>query len=329
MKIPKAAIFSILERLGLEPTDKEDYFLIRCPACGHKEMYMYKKGNRMVCNRQNKCGATYKFYDFIKESNIISTDEIKKEAALKLFDGEEDDKVEERNLEIPDGVKYFAETTEGLFRDIAFNYLQKRGIPQSRINNLGYVYEPSSMYNKTVFFPFYEDGVLVFYVCRDYTGTRFRYSDDGTKTPVRYLNPKGGGAGNYVYSIDDIEEGGDVFIFEGLMDALMLEHQVGTAMMKAHLSSTQASKIWNRMPGRVILVPDTDKAGQEALKRNISMIGKYKPPSLNSEILVYDIPKPYKDLNESGIHEIDINDCKPYSKMRALELFDWKIKAPL
>lgn len=331
MKIPSEAMKNVLESIGLEPEDKGSYFIVRCPACGHKESYLYKKSNKIQCNRGNKCGATHVLSDLLREHKSSIQ---KYRAASKLFNEESEADIREKQtteIEIPEGVTFFNEdgNSDSIFRRQAHSYLHSRGIPESNVNLLGYIYEPQSLYNKTIFIPFYENGSIVFFICRDYTGKRKVWSEGGESSPLRYINPKGASASNFVFNHDRIREGGAVFIFEGLMDALSLDEQVGTSMNKAHLSREQASKIWNRAPGRIILVPDTDNAGQNALKSNIATLGRYKPPSLDTDILVYDIPKPYKDFNETGRHSIDINECEPYSKMRALQMFDWKIKAPL
>jgi len=326
MKIPRRALFEVLERIGLEPEDKGDYFLVRCPSCGHKEMYLYKKSWRMTCNRQNKCGTVLNVYDYIKEFKDLKVGSVQLEKATELF---EEEKKEKEKILLPDGVRFFSEANSGIFRDRAMQYLLGRGIPEARALQLGYIYEPNTFYDKTILFPFYEDGIFVFFVCRDFTDKRFKKNSIGEFEKVRYLNAKGGDASRYVFNVDGIEEGTDLFVLEGIIDALSLEKQAGTATLKSFLSKTQASKIWNKAPENVILVPDNDKAGRKSLLKNVAMLERYKPPSLNSRVLVYKIPKEFKDFNETGMHSIDINECHPYEKADALKLFDWKIKAPL
>ncbi len=327
MRIPREAMFGVLERIGLEPEDKGDYFLLRCPSCGHKEMYLYRKSSRMTCNRQNKCGEILNVYDYIKEFKNLDISTVQLEEASKLF--EEEKEKDEEEFIFPEGMGFFAETKKGIFRDRAMSYLLERGISSVRALQTGYIYQTSSLYDKTIFFPFYENGNFVFFVCRDFTDKRFKRNSVGELERLRYINPRGKNSGEYVFQIDEIKEDGNIFIFEGLMDALMLDEQTGTASLKSFISKTQASKIWNKAPGKIILVPDNDKAGRKSLIINVAMIERYRPPSLKSEVLIYDIPKQYKDFNDTGLHFIDIKKCHPYEKSRALKLFDWKIKAPI
>lgn len=328
MKIPREAMFGVLEKIGLEPENKGDYFLLKCPSCGHKEMYLYKKSSRMTCNRQNKCGTVLYIYDYIKEFKV-NVNEVQLKKANKLFEEEKDEDEEETEIVFPEGMSFFSETKTGIFRDRAMSYILKRGLSQLRTLQLGYVYQPNSLYDKTIFFPFYEDSAFVFFVCRDFTEKRFKRNSVGNLERLRYINPKGKNASNFIFQIDEIKEKGDIFIFEGLFDALMLDNQVGTASLKSFLSKTQASKIWNKAPKNVILVPDNDEAGRKSLMTNVAMLERYKPPSLKSKVLIYKIPKQFKDFNETGLHFIDINECHPYEKAEALKLFDWKIKVPL
>ena len=44
----------------LQPIDKGRYWLMRCPACGRREAYLYKGSCTLRCNRLNKCGFSYK-----------------------------------------------------------------------------------------------------------------------------------------------------------------------------------------------------------------------------------------------------------------------------
>jgi len=199
-------------------------------------------------------------------------------------------------LTLPDGLHFFSETKKGIIRNQAYNYLKNRKIPEETIEDFGYIYEPGSEYNKMIFIPFYEEGKLVYYLTRDFTGTNF----------LRYNNPKGLNSKQFVYNIDKIED--TVFIFEGVFDAIMLKEQVGTAMLSADLGKQQAIKILSKAPSTIMFVPDNDEAGKNTLEKNIKLILKYKPPSLKLKILIYYL-QDVKDFGETGKDFIDINDC--------------------
>ena len=214
----------------------------------------------------------------------------------------EEKKDEDFPLVLPDGITFFYEKKDGIIRNQAWNYLVQRGIPEENIIKLGYIYDPSSEFNKRIFVPFYENNILVYFIARDFTG----------KNIMRFKNPKGLDSKNFVYNIDEIHD--DVFIFEGLFDALMLKEQIGTAMLSADLGVEQIKKIWDTAPKRIIFVPDNDETGKRTLSRNIDLAVKYKPPSLHTEILIFRIEEKFKDFGESGENYIDINKCVRYNK---------------
>jgi len=328
-RIPSNILYNILERNGLEPTDKNKYFLIRCPACNHKEAFLYKDSTSIICNRRNKCGYTEDLFDFLKESrglnkiNVLQElgEEIKEELEITEYDEPEPE------LEIPKGIKFFFEVKSGIMRDQAYNYLKTRNIPDENIEKLGYIFEPSSYFNKTIFFPFFENNTLRYFTCRDWTGKRITITDDGKKKQVRYLNPKGISANKFLFNYDEIKEGEEVFLFEGLMDALSLKDQVGTAYIKATVSNSQASKIWEKLPSKIILVPDNDKAGIDNIKRNYNVLFKYKPPSHDAEVLIYSLPDYVKDFNETGENYIPSSKAKTLKQFLFKKSLEWKRKA--
>lgn len=296
---------SVLEELGLSPTDKGQYFLIRCPSCGKKEMFLYKSSKKMICNRRNKCGTEINLKDFLKENQKLSFENIQVK----------NENPKEAKLVIPNGLKFFTEKGRGFAKINALKYLVSRKIPISNIKKLGYIFEPGTLYNNTIFFPFWENSSIVYFTTRDFTGRRFIQKEDGRKEALRYIAAKGLNSHDFVFNIDEIEEGKDLFIFEGLLDALSLEEQVGTAMVTSTLGDKQAIKIWERSPGRIIIVPDNDRAGQENLIRNYRKLLFHRPPSLsNVEVLKYDLPNGFKDFNETGEHFIDIKECSSVKK---------------
>lgn len=296
----------VLDELGLNPTDKGQYFLIRCPSCGRKEMFLYKSSKKMICNRRNKCGTEIDLKDFLRENRSLSVENI----TVK-----NEERKQETNLVIPEGLKFFTEKGSGFAKMQALKYLVSRNIPKKNIKKLGYIYEPGTLYNNTIFFPFWESSSIVYFTTRDFTGRRFIYKDGEEKEPLRYIAAKGLNSHDYVFNIDEIKEGGDLFIFEGLMCALSLENQIGTATMTSTLGDKQAIKIWDKAPGRIVLVPDNDKAGRDNLIRNYKKLLFHRPPSMSDiEVLKYDLPDGIKDFNETGKHSININKCKEIKK---------------
>jgi DNA primase len=205
-------------------------------------------------------------------------------------------------LEIPTGLNWLRDSTTGVIARQAYHYLTKRNVPLNVIDELGYVFDSNSVFNKMIFIPFYEEGKMVYFVCRDFTDKHY----------LRYNFPPLLNSKNFVYNIDKIEE--TVFIFEGIFDAFMLKDQVGTAMLSQHLGSEQAIKILDRAPKNIIFVPDNDETGEETLDSNIKLLLKFKPPSIDLNIMVYKIKKG-KDFADTGDNHIELKKCKEWKRL--------------
>lgn len=231
------------------------------------------------------------------------------------------------SLELPEGLIFFSDgNPESRTYKLAKIYLHKRNIP---LDGLGYIYDPKGDFKTTfhnrIFIPFYEDGELVYYICRAFDNSS-----------LRYKNPKGVDAGNYVFNIDNLQD--DIFIFEGVFDAMSLTGgQQGTAMLSNKMKQIQITKILDRAPKRIIFVTENDinpiaiEVGRRNLFNNIKDFIKYKPLSLNIEFLIYNIPKGYKDFNEfsvkTGTNYINIENCIPWKQQKFdLTKFKWSGK---
>jgi hypothetical protein len=295
---------NVLENAGLDPEDKGSYFKFICPSCGHKEAYAYKDSNILLCSRRDKCNYKKDILSFIKEEGLTKKDILKdlskknvKEEILKV----------NKELILPEGLTFFYEKPEGIIAKKAFNYLKKRNISEDYIYKLGYIYNPEGRFGFSIFIPFYENNELVYFITRSLEGG------------LRYNNPQGVDGRNFVLNYDNIQYKGDVFIFEGVFDALSLRKQVGTAMLTSSLSKEQVSKIYEKAPKNIILVPDNDDAGKASIKRNIDILNLYKPPSLDINFYIYNILKE-KDFNElsinNKIYEINLKDCIEYKNLR-------------
>jgi len=213
-----------------------------------------------------------------------------------------------KSIELPEGMNFFFEANpDSRTYKIAKKYLDDRSIP---IGDLGYCYDPKGdlkeSFHNRIIIPFYEQGRLVYYIARTFE----------KDNEFRYKNIHGIDAGNFVFQIDKLKE--DVFIFEGVFDALSLqEPQVGTAMLSNKLKQTQITKILNTAPKRIVFVTENDKnetaikAGKRNTEWNLKTMMKYKPPSLNIKFYTFSPPEEYKDFNEysykTGKHFIDID----------------------
>jgi|GEM_PF-5311020 DNA-directed RNA polymerase subunit M/transcription elongation factor TFIIS len=306
-KVSESLVKNVLEHAGLEPEDKGAYFRFNCPSCGHREAFNYKTSPLLVCSRRDKCGYSENIFNFIKQEGLYKKD-IVKEIGKSDFRKEVVETSEE--IELPEGLTFFQEKNSGLIAGKAFKYLkEERALSEDAIYQLGYVYNPKGRYGFSIFIPFYEDDKIVYFITRSLE-----------KTSLRYNNPKGIDGNNFVFNYDNIPYKGNIFIFEGVFDAMSLRSQVGTAMLTNSLSITQASKILERAPKNIIFVPDNDEAGVRSVYKNINTLMFYRPPSLDINIYIYNIPSK-KDFNDyskdSGKFNISLDEC---------ELYDGRIK---
>jgi hypothetical protein len=300
-KVSHGVVRKALEAYGLEPEDKGDYYRFTCPACGHREAFNYKGSPLLICSRKEKCNYSDDIYNFIREQGLVKKD------ILREFDKEEyrEEVVKvHKDIELPEGLTFFQESDGGIVYNRAFKYLKERAIPEDNIYSLGYVYNPEGKFGFSIFVPFYENGNIMYFITRNIDGSGLRYN-----------NPKDVDGRNFVFNYDNIEEGSNVFVFEGVFDAISLKEQVGTAMLTSNLSASQASKILEKAPKNIVFVPDNDEAGDKFLNKNIKTLNKYRPPSLDINIYIYRVENG-KDFNEEAIntgkHHIYLNECEAW-----------------
>jgi 5S rRNA maturation endonuclease (ribonuclease M5) len=201
----------------------------------------------------------------------------------------------------------------GLFGKVAYKYVQDRDLDEYYYPTLGYVYNPSSTYHKRVIIPFFEEKKLVYFISRSIEKDAF----------LRYITPSKLDSKNYLFNIDNINE--EVVLCEGTFDSMSLTRdQASTCLLSADISTKQLEKLFDKKVKKIIYVPDSDETGRIKMDKNISKILTYCPYT-GLDIYVYNIPKPYKDLNElkigTGKNYILYKECEKYGE----NLFSKKI----
>ncbi len=283
---------------------------INDPISNDNKLRLYINPEKsMFFNQREQIGGN--FSGFVAEYLGISHTEVAS-LLIREYSSKEDLKglkikeiVEvKKELDLPEGLVFFENKPDGLFRNKAAKYLRQRGIP---LDGLGYVYKTHSEFHKRIFIPFYENGRIVYFLARAFDGSK-----------LRYKNPKNVSASNVVFNIDKIED--EVFIFEGVFDAMSLKSQVATCMLSSNLKREQAIKILDRMPERIIFVldndqkPETRKIIEKNLHKNINLLMKLKSFSLNLKIYTFRPPEEYKDFNDyyvaTGTDFINLDDCE-------------------
>lgn len=321
MKIPKQLIVKFLEN-NFEVKKTSDPSEVRVNS-----IFKEDKKFHVYINLDKSCFSDYKNNNqsggmdwFISEFLDINRNEVFPYLVKEYgFQGmysiiENIKKEEEPNTIIDDFLKneniVWFNTTEklGAFGKKALKYIEDRRICEEYISTMGYIYDENSPYDKRLIVPFFEEEKLVYLLARDITG----------ESKLRYKNPPKLDSKSFVLNIDKIED--ELVIFEGAIDALSLNpKQIGTAMLSADLGTKQIIKIMNKGVSKIIYVPDSDKTGAEKMNKNISNLFYYYPPSVNLEIFIYNIPKPFKDFNElkmnTGKDFISYDECEVYKKL--------------
>ncbi len=299
--------------------DKELHFNSPFVNDGKKRLYVSVDTGRWFDQKEQRGGN--KFENFVAEYLGVSSKEAietlrKDYSSGDVFDyieqpTEETPKKEAIHLDIPEDVIFFGEVEElDCFGKQALEYIENRKINP---NGLGYFSTIKGGFWKRVFVPFYENGKLVYFIARSFDENE----------PMRYKNPPDMNASSSVFNYDKIYD--DVFIFEGVFDALSLDFpQVGTAMLSSVIKEEQAKKIMEKNPKKIILVPDKDKKIKtritilENLLKTYDKLIKYKKYKQNVSFFMYTVPDGYKDFNEykkaTGKGNISFEECKEFKK---------------
>jgi hypothetical protein len=300
--------------------DKELHFNSPFTNDGKKRLYVSVENGRWFDQKEQRGGN--KFENFVAEYLGTSAKEaieiLKKDYSNgDVFDYLEENtenviiKKETINIDIPEDVVLFGEADElDCFGKQALEYIEGRKINP---NGLGYFSTIKGGFWKRIFVPFYENGKLIYFVARSFDENE----------PMRYKNPPEMNASSAVFNYDKIKD--DVFIFEGVFDALSLDFpQVGTAMLSSVIKEEQAKKIMGKNPKNIILVPDKDKKIKtkviilENLIKTYDKLMKFKKYKQNVSFFIYMIPDEYKDFNDykkaTGKGNISFDECKEFKK---------------
>lgn len=131
---------------------------------------------------------------------------------------------------------------------------------------IGSVKDPAKKYNlsRRIIIPTYEDGKLVYFQARDYTG----------KSELRYKNPpKELQLKSIIVPFYDLILPNEIlFISEGPWEAIQYS---GTYMLGPVISDRQIFKIKKKNPKAIYFVPDNDETGRRKLIKNLGHIKSF------------------------------------------------------
>lgn len=162
-----------------------------------------------------------------------------------------------RRLSLPGS---YSNTFRGMDGEQALRYLISRNISAGTIAayDVGYCARSGDKYSGRVIIPIYEDGVLVNFQARDYTGEQ----------EPRYTGPssKDGARANCLFNLERPANSGVLFLVEGPMDALRMP-EFAVSLLGSGWNDTKRNKILSVKPTTIILCLDNDAAGQEAKRQ--------------------------------------------------------------
>ena len=314
MKIPSSLIQSfVTTEFNPRTTSSGEYVI-------HSPFYDDKKG-KLYINKESgvwidfKGGEQGNFLKLVKEYLDLSS----YQEAIKYLVTNYDLRYEEKEDEIisPDNrkimidfiknekIKLFGKGDNlGIFGKIAYNYAKSRKLDESYYPTMGYIFNPGSKFDRRVLVPFFENGKIVYFIARAIDKTN----------KLRYLCIEKLDSKDFVFNIDKINE--EVIICEGVFDAASITvDQPATCLLSADIGINQLTKLFSKKIKRIIYVPDSDRTGKLKMDRNIKKFITYCPYD-GLEIFVYNIPSPYKDLNElkiaTGKNYILKKECYEY-----------------
>ena len=146
-------LYSILSRYHLEPADKGNYYVVKCPVCGHKEAYIYKPeystSERLFikCNREKNCGEVTGIFDLIlQEEGLTPLEGYKFLAELVGVDPELSESTErefKKREVIKEAYELFKESLFSREGQETLEYLKgKRGYTEEEIKRAGLGHYP-------------------------------------------------------------------------------------------------------------------------------------------------------------------------------------------
>jgi len=128
-------------------------------------------------------------------------------------------------------------------------------------------------YANRVIIPFYEPGKMVGYAAIDILGCEAWLRNHPGKCKEEYrkvLHPPNFESNGFLFGLSEMPEGlGEAFVTEGPREVMKLRQEGywGTAVLKAHISSTQIRLLGTKTPRILYVMFDGDAAGYDANRK--------------------------------------------------------------
>lgn len=181
-------------------------------------------------------------------------------------------------LELPENATPITNEKWPIFRQIAINYLESRGITYQDAVSFRIHYTPTM-----VIFPYLEYDEIVYWQGRSFSPLikTFEFPDQ---------KKVGVGKSDFIYGFDNAETGQPIYITEAIFDALTIGPG-GVASGGAGLAGHQKRRIDALNPSYIVLAPDNDKEGKASIYTNWRLLNPYYN-------VLYVLPPKTKDWND-------------------------------
>lgn len=299
------------------------WYNFQCPFCGKdKKAAIHLEIQYVKCW---SCGAASNVAEFVQETEHVDYYQAKQilnsivpsSFDLNLVD---DIEVEKDNTELtlPDGWQSILDGV-GNLGDRARAALQKRGFDLEELDFKGFGYcnkhheDKKKDFYGYIIIPFKKDGVLSYYIGRDFMGNFLRYKNP----PSNWV---GIGKGDVIYNEEALYLYKTIYIVEGWSDAQMIGKR-GTATLGWDLSRTQLDKYMKCGAKNLIFIPDggVDNAtGQTYYQKAVQTATSFLDKGVN--VAVVDL-NPFKNIGKD-ICEIGWEIVHKHFKQNT-ELLNW------
>jgi len=265
-------LISLLNEQNVPYSDHGDYVKIKCLNPAHEDknpsMTILKKSGFAKCW---SCGTTYTYGQLVYRltgqsplKNFEDKQNFRFERTLKdsVINSKTNFEPKERKLKIRGELKNPLQNREVL------HYLRSISIDKDIIKNFNISYmlkgymsfngsDKMTFISNRICIPLYENGKLINYECRDYTG----------KQQPKVLYPRGGKS-DILFNYDNLNLNEPLYIVEGIKSALRI-YKFGytnvTATLGASIGKGQIGLI-SKM-AYPIAFPDNDEAGERMLSQ--------------------------------------------------------------
>lgn len=311
MKINREHIIHFLsdEGIGYSERKERGELLINSPVVSDskkKAGINYKKNGAWNCFKSGESGSFWKFVKIIKgfENEKISKLYFIKnyfsqqDLLSSVYDNDEIISTHEEELFLPEDSRRINKNDK-----VYYDYLLGRHFTDEIIERSNVMISEKE---RRVIFPIYERGRLSFFA---------RRSVDPLN-PLRWLNSKSENS-NPVWNIENV--GSEIFIFEGLFDAIRLWPK-GVAIFGNTLREGQMQKILDKDPYKIVVVLDGDDVGRDAQKRAAKKLA-----SKHDNVWIH-LWNKEDEKDFSAMEKININETLWNTKGQLLHAFNEAIR---